>query len=75
MKKIWCGKFFSPAAENFITNETQFRPCALPMELPRPKARGIPQVSATDTVAGVAMLFPVDDGIPPVAARAFTSPW
>jgi N-acetylmuramic acid 6-phosphate etherase len=60
-------------AKDFLENEKQFHLGMLPTEQSNPKTRGLDEVFAKDTAAGVRMLFSVDEDIIPMAKRVFAS--
>ncbi|MCX7886485.1 MAG: sugar phosphate isomerase [Verrucomicrobiae bacterium] len=60
-------------AEHFVQCETQFHLGALPTEQSHPKTRGLSDVIAKDTAAGIRMLQAVDEDVTAAARRAFAS--
>ena len=61
------------AAEHFLKNETAFHLGEMLTEQSHPSTRGLSQVLATESVAGIKMLLCVDDDIVPAAAKVFDS--
>ena len=60
-------------AEHFLHNETQFHLGAMLTEQSHRKTRGLSEVMAHNTPAGMSMLLSVDDDIAPVAREAVDS--
>ena len=61
------------AAEHFLKNETAFHLGEMLTEQSHPVTRGLSQVLAKDTAAGIDMLLRVDDDLPPVIEKVFAS--
>ncbi len=61
-------------ALDFVRHQTQFHLGFLVTEQPHPATRGLAEMLATNTAAGIRMVLCVDDDLPPVARRAVASP-
>ena len=60
-------------AEHFVNCEREFHLGALPTEQSHPKTRGLAEVIAKDTRAGIRMLQVVDEDVTAAARRVFAS--
>jgi N-acetylmuramic acid 6-phosphate etherase len=60
-------------AEHFVNNEKAFHLGALPTEQSHPKTRGLAEVIAKDTRAGIRMLQAVDEDVTAAARRVFAT--
>ncbi len=60
-------------ADQFIRDEKQFQLGFLITEQSHPKTRGLSDALAEETQKGLAMLYSVDDDIPPVLERVIAS--
>jgi N-acetylmuramic acid 6-phosphate etherase len=60
-------------SEHFVTNERQFHLGTLPTEQSHPKTRGLSEVIAKDTRAGIRMLQAVDEDVTVAARRVFAT--
>lgn len=60
-------------AEHFVNNEKAFHLGALPTEQSHPKTRGLAEVIAKDTRAGIRMLQTVDEDVTAAARRVFAT--
>ncbi len=60
-------------AEHFVNNEKAFHLGALPTEQSHPKTRGLAEVVAKDTRAGIRLLHAVDDDVTAAARRVFAT--
>lgn len=60
-------------AEHFVNCERQFHLGALPTEQSHPKTRGLSEVIAKDTAAGIRMLQAVDEDVTVAARRVFAT--
>lgn len=61
-------------ADRFINEEKQFQLGFLITEQSHPKTRGLSDALAEETQKGLAMLYSVDEDIPPVLERVIASP-
>jgi len=60
-------------AEHFVNNEKAFHLGVLPTEQSHPKTRGLAEVIAKDTRAGIRMLQTVDEDVTAAARRVFAT--
>jgi N-acetylmuramic acid 6-phosphate etherase len=60
-------------ARHFIDNETEFHLGDLPTENAHPKTRGLSRTIQADTAAGVRMILEIDQDLPPVVEKVFSS--
>ena len=60
-------------AEHFVNCEREFHLGILPTEQSHPKTRGLAEVLAQDTRAGIRMLQAVDEDVTAAARRVFAS--
>jgi N-acetylmuramic acid 6-phosphate etherase len=60
-------------AEHFVNNEKAFHLGVLPTEQSHPKTRGLAEVIAKDTRAGIRMLQSVDEDVTAAARRVFAT--
>lgn len=60
-------------AEHFVNHEREFHLGALPTEQSHPKTRGLAEVIAADTRAGIRMLQAVDEDVTVAARRAWAT--
>ncbi|MBI5684902.1 MAG: sugar phosphate isomerase [Verrucomicrobia bacterium] len=60
-------------AEHFVNNEKAFHLGVLPTEQSHPKTRGLAEVIAKDTRAGIRMLQTVDEDVTTTARRVFAT--
>jgi N-acetylmuramic acid 6-phosphate etherase len=60
-------------AEHFVNNEKAFHLGALPTEQSHPKTRGLAEVIAKDTRAGIRLLQVVDEDVTAAARRVFAT--
>jgi N-acetylmuramic acid 6-phosphate etherase len=60
-------------AEHFVNNEKAFHLGVLPTEQSHPKTRGLAEVIAKDTRAGIRLLQAVDEDVTAAARRVFAS--